>query len=339
MVTVYKSRGTNMSKKIKKALIALALAGIVGVSVGASACGTSKHPNARITIEFNEETYVIDYMLYRNMYPQTVQHFIELADAGFYNDTIVHDYKSSDWVSGAYSYNAKHEVTDDAGNSTLVASDYVSAFSRTGGLAEYLEANSKEKEYYDLVTAGIKSGSFSASVYSRTVYDKNEKEIVDLADALPTVIGEFSENGHKIADNKGLKDSYGTLKMVYYKKDVKPVFVKNSFDQILPRDYSYNCATSLFSMQVSNSTQYSASKYAVFGQLKNDKSKEILEDLTDAISDYATSLGSSSSWSLTVKTQVDKEDKFADEGGRDIDVSFTMTSLPLIIRSVKITKY
>ena len=326
-----------MSKKIKKALLAFALAGLVGVSAGAAACGTSKHPNARITIEFNGETYVIDYILYRNMYPQTVQHFIELADAGFYDNTIIHDYRSSDWVTGAYSYNAEHEVADDNGVLSTIATDYVSAFSRSDtAVAEYLEVNSKEKEYYDLVTAGIANGKFSASVFEKMIYE-NGKETV--ASPLPTVIGEFSENGHVIEDNKGLKATFGTLKTFYYKKDDEQhVFVKNSFDQILPRDYSYNCATSLFSMQVKNSTSYSAEKYAVFGQLKNDSAKEVLEQLTDDISDYSTDL-TTSKWSMTVAMQVEKYDEFAEEGGRDIDATFTVVSLPIIIKSVKITKY
>ena len=326
MVTVYKLRGTNMSKKIKKACLALALSALIGVSVGASACGTSKHPTAKITIEFNEQTYVIDYMLYRNMYPQTVQHFIELADAGFYNDILIHDYKSSDWVTGAYEYDDAETV------------GYAASYSRTGGLSEYLENHCKENAYYSLVTEGIKNGNFSASVYTRSTYDSKHNEVVSVEDALPTLIGEFSSNDHKIEKDKGLKASFGTLKMFYYKKDVKPVVVKNSFGQILPRDYNYNCATSLFSMQVSNSTLYSVSEYAIFGQLKNDKAKDVLENLTADISDYVTGLGSTSKWSTSVSTQVDKADKYADEGGRDIDVSFTMTSLPIIIRSVKITK-
>ena len=326
-----------MSKKIKKACLAAALAALVGVSAGVSACGTTKHPNARITIEFNNETYVIDYMLYRNMYPQTVQHFIELADAGFYNDILVHDYKSSDWFTGAYSYNAQQDVADENGQVSAVATDYIASFSRSA-MRDYLEANSKEKEYYDLVTAGFKTGSFSASVYSRTIYDK-DKEIVSVDDAIPTVIGEFANNGHKIKDDKGLKASYGALKMYYYSKDIKPIYVKDSFGDIRNGDYGNNCATSLFAMQVTASSSYDANKYAVFGQLKNDKSKDALEDLTNALKDYSANLSSSASWSTSVAMQVDKEDKFADEGGRDIDVNFTVICLPLIIRSVKITKY
>ena len=321
-----------MSKKIKKAFLAAAVAAVVGVSAAASACTIqSKHPNARITIEFNEETFVIDYTLYRNMYPQTVQHFIELVDSGFYNDTIIHDYRSSDWVTGGYSYNAK----DDEGN---VMNDYVASFSpsvnNSSSMPEYLEKNSKEEEYFNLVTEGIKSGTFSASVYKQSVYE-GEKEVVALDDALPTLIGEFSENGHNIKDDKGLKSTFGALKTFYYSKDNKDVvIVENSFGQILPRNYSYNSTTSLFSMQVSNSSLYDSSKYAVFGQLKNDGAKDALEDLIDAISDHVTN-SSYTNWTKSIETQVDQFDLLADEKA----ATFTMVAAPIIIRSVKITKY
>lgn len=316
-----------MSKKIKKLCLSLAVVACVGVSATASACTVqSKHPNAEITIEFNGEIYEIEYTLYRNMYPQTVQHFIELADSGFYNDVIVHNYKSSDWVTGAYSYDDSQTV------------GYADAYGAKA-MEEYLINHCKESEYYAKVTAGIKTGEFSASVYTKTIFNDKGEEIVSPDNALPTLIGEFSENGHKIEDDKGLKASYGTLKMFYYKKDIKPIFVKNSFGQILPRDYNYNCATSLFSMQVNSSTSYGADKYCTFGQLKNDKSRDVLEELTDAISDYATGIGSASAFSVSVETKVDTEDKFADESGRDIEETFALTSKPIIIRKVEITKH
>ena len=325
-----------MSKKIKKLCVAAALAAIVGVSAGVSACGTSKHPNARITIEFNSKTYVLDYTLYRNMYPQTVQHFIELADANFYNDTIIHDYKLSDWFGGGYSYNVSEKVTDENGEVTYIPSDYLSAYSHSGGMQNYLRVNSKEKEYYDLVTEGLKDGSFSASVYKSMTYDSNLNYTVDIADALPTVIGEFSLNDHKIEGNKGLKASYGTLKMYYYNKDDKnSVYVKDSFDATMPRNYEYNCATSLFAMQVNPSSSYDASKYAVFGQLKNEKAQDALEALTDAIEDYR-SKASSSTWTSNVQMFVDQEDTF---GSNNIDVTFTSLSVPIIVKSIKITKH
>ncbi len=312
-----------MSGKIKKMCLSLALAALVGVSAGASACTIkSNHPEAKITVSFNDESYEIVYTLYRNMYPQTVQHFIELADAGFYNNTIIHDYKSSDWVGGGYAYNRD--------------SDYITSYTASS-LLQYLEENSKESEYYDLVNAGIKNGTFTASVFEKAIYDGNGKEIVSNDDALATLYGEFSDNNHKIDGDKGLKATYGTLKMVYYKKDTSElVNIKDSFDQILWGDYRNNCATSLFAMQMSNSTSYSASSYCVFGQLKNDSAKSVLEDLTDAVNDYRTSIANASStWTTQVRTTVDRLDKYE----KDMEETFTMVSLPIIIEKVEITKY
>ena len=330
-----------MSKKIKKLCAAVALAALVGVStVAFPACGTSKHPTAKITIEFNEETYVIEYMLYRNMYPKTVQHFIELADEGFYNNMIVHNYTESDWITGGYSYNGIYYEYDSAkGEEVPIETKYSDSFS-SSLMADYLDRNNKESAYYDLAN----KGAFSASVYKGSIpdFDDNGDAKISSEYALPTVIGEFSANNHKIEDNKGLTADYGTLKMFYYKKDGDSVFVKNSFNQILYADYSYNCATSLFALQVNPSSAYNANNYAVFGKLKNDKAQDHLEDLTDAISDYVdyiSSLNSSSTWKSTVATKVDKLDTYADDGGRDIDQNFTMTSMPIIIRSVKITKH
>ena len=90
-----------MSKKLRFAAVTFALAGAIAVSASLSACAVkTSHPRAKISISFNEVTYDIEYTLYRNMYPQTVRHFIELADAGFYDNTVIHDYRSNDWEIG-----------------------------------------------------------------------------------------------------------------------------------------------------------------------------------------------------------------------------------------------
>ncbi len=131
--------------------------------------------------------------------------------------------------------------------------------------------------------------------------------------------------------------------MFYYDKgdSNQQVTLENSFGQILVHDYKYNCATSLFSIQVNNSSSFSVSKYCVFAQLKDDKAKGVLDDLRDAISDYISDElgGSTSKFTSTVNTKVDNEDTFAEDGGREIETSFTMTSMPIIIKTVSITKY
>ena len=92
-------------KKFARLICVAALAGAAVAVPLMSGCNTD-HPEARITIEYDSVTYVLNYKMYRNMYPQTVKHFIELADNGFYNNTIIHNYQSnsSNWYGGGYRY-------------------------------------------------------------------------------------------------------------------------------------------------------------------------------------------------------------------------------------------
>lgn len=316
-----------MSKKLKYAVITFALALIVAFSAAASACTIkTKHPRAKITIEFNSKTYDIEYTLYRNMYPQTVKHFIELADEGFYDNMIVHNYTSTNWFTGAFAYNAE--------------GDYSAAFSAgSSNVREYLENNTKEPEYYNLFNAG----KLSPSVYKKLSYDKNGKETVSAEDALPTLIGEFSSNDHKIKQNPVTAD-LGVLKMFYYGKGDtnQKVAIENSFGQLLEHDYKYNCATSVFAIQVSsNDGAYNESNYCTFARLRNDKATDRLNSLIEAIEDYiADELESTNNdFTRSVSVTVDTLDAFADEGGQAIETTFTTTQKPLIVKSVKITKY
>lgn len=320
-----------MAKKLRYALITSVLALMVVFSAVVSACGSikTKHPRAKITVEFNSKTYVIEYTLYRNMYPQTVQHFIELADNGFYNDMIVHNYTSSNWFTGAYSYNGASE-----------ASDYDSAFTAgSSSVRDYLEHNSKEAAYYDL----FKAGKLTPSVYKKLSYDAKGNEKVAAEDALPALIGEFSSNDHKIKKNP-VRAEYGVLKMFYYPKGDtnQKVAIKNSFGQLLEHDYKYNCATSVFAMQVSGSdSAYGEANYCTFARLRNDGERDKFNSLIEAVSDYITDEldGASGDFTRQVSVPVDTLDTFADEGGQAIETSFSTTQKPLIIKSVKITKY
>lgn len=311
-----------MQKKFKRVIFAVTAAAVVALSASLSACTIkTKHPRAQFTIEFNDVTYKIEYTLYRNMYPATVQHFIELADAGYYNNMIIHDYKSTDWFTGAYSYDA---------------TDYAESYSDSS-MSAYLEDNSKESAYYSLFA----EGKFSATVYSQITFN-GDKQTVEKSNALPTLIGEFTSNDHNISKG-ALTAKFGVLKMYYYSKGDtnQKVAIKNSFNEILEHDYKYNCATSVFGIQVSDSSSYGTSSYCVFGQLRNDDASDKLQDLKDAISDYIEDEldGTSSNFSTSASTYVDNLDSYASETGRSIQTNFTMTEKPIIVKSVKITKY
>ncbi|MDE7182283.1 MAG: peptidylprolyl isomerase [Clostridia bacterium] len=314
-----------MSKKFKHVLISLALASVVTVSAAASACTIkTKHPRAKITIEFNDETYDIEYTLYRNMYPKTVQHFIELADEGFYDNMIIHNYSSTDWYTGGYSYSDSSETLS-----------YSGAYD-SNSMREYLETYCKEEAYYSL------AGKLSPSVYKQLRYD-GDKEIVSNEDVLPTLIGEFKNNDHNI-EKGALTADYGTLKMYYYDKGAdnhQKVAIVNSFDQILEHDYRYNCATSIFAIQTSESSSINENNYCVFARLRNDKARNTLNSLADAVTDYISDNYSNTSRNFTtsITTQVDNLDSFAGEGGQAMDATFSVTAKPIIVKSVKITKY
>lgn len=312
-----------MSKKLRFAALALAAISTVAVSASLSACKIeTKHPRATIQIEFNEKVYDLEYTLYRNMYPQTVRHFIELADEGFYNGMIIHNYTSSDWFTGAYSYDGE---------------TYAAAYENKSRLGEYLEQNDKEKAYYDLFA----SDKLTPNVYKTSRYEDGE-QVVSREDALPNLIGEFPSNDHNV-ENNPLTEEYGSLKYFYYDKGSKNqiVTIKTSFDEILEHDYSLNCATSVFAIQASTTSSYTANSYCVFAKLRNESAEETLDDLNNDIYDYISDNhdGTESKFTTNVSAIVDKLDTFAEDGGRNIEASFYLTATPIIIKSVKITKY
>ncbi len=333
-------------KRLTRALCIGALAVAVGGVAAMSGCTMeSDHPRATISIEFNGTTYDIEYTLYRNMYPVTVRHFIELADNGFYDNTIIHNYTSSDWYGGGYAYNV---MTEDSGTYTAAYSD--------DSISEYLNDNYLEDtnfkgardNYYDLFYT---KKALTASVYTPDAeydYENNQMDIDD-AYAYYTVYGEFSNNGHTI-ENGALSASFGTLKMYYtacnidddkYDNAETKVYVKTGTGKILSAEYEYNCATSLFAIQVDDSSSLSTSSYATFGELRDDDAEDALNDLLDAIQDYIEDECGNDEDKFTTTTgdgevTVNNKETIAEPA---VSVSYTLTSEPIIIKSVKITKY
>lgn len=310
-------------KKLRRIIGAVTLSGLCAIVPAFCGCSTD-HPEAKITVSFDGTEYVLEYKMYRNMYPQTVQHFIELADNGFYDNTFVHNYTTSNWYMGGYNY-----VTQTASETEEEGTAYTAAYKEgVEGFREYLESTSKEKEYATL--ANPAAGKITPSVY---------KDLIDgdLSQPLTTLIGEFSNNQHKI-DNGALKSSYGCLRMYYSTKSmdsVKNVRVyldKQGSPKGVMGDYKYNSATSIFSVQM-NSTVTTDSSYCIFGVLKDNAP---LDSLKSAVSAYSSRV-TSTKFSLDVNLYVDNEDEYV--GGNVNEVEFRVTCEPIIIKSVKITKY
>ena len=93
-----------MFKKFKRFISAtLALTSVCACTATFAACETA-HPKVEIKISFNNQTYTLEYELYRNITPATVNHFLALAENKYYDGLCVHDYQSGALYTGAYSY-------------------------------------------------------------------------------------------------------------------------------------------------------------------------------------------------------------------------------------------
>ncbi|MBQ9729795.1 MAG: peptidylprolyl isomerase [Clostridia bacterium] len=107
----------SVMQKIKKGFsIALASLSTAVCVLSMSSCTTSK-PEVELKISFNGTNYTLEYTLFRKIAPATVSHFLALADADYYDGLCVHDFSSSKWVTGGYSY----------ANGKLVEKDYFAA--------------------------------------------------------------------------------------------------------------------------------------------------------------------------------------------------------------------
>ena len=311
--------------KIKRAVIGVAIAAAVGVSAAFAGCTIeTKHPRAQITVEFNNQQYVLEYTLYRNLFPQTVRHFIELAEAGFYNDTIIHDYTSNDIYGGGCKYDSEAyagAIDGDTMDDYLDDGDYF-----------------LEDDYYNDYAPDLTATVFEDGGYS---YDDEGNMVLNQGDALSTLYGEFEDNGH-IIESGARSSDYGCIKMYYSEKVISDtagaqVLVRTGSGETLLREYQYNSATSLFAIQTSASTALDADEYATFGYLLNDDAEAVLDSLMDAIDDYIDEeYNSSSDFTVNAGTEIDRFEQVAEQATA---ADFDLPKLAIIIRSVEITRY
>lgn len=291
-----------MFKKAMKRITcgALALASVVACGSTLAACETS-HPEVEMVIEFGGETYTLEYKLYRKVAPTTVNHFIWLAENGYYDGVCVHDYDADNlkMYTGAYTV---AEDEDDA-----------------DGLAY--------KDYYSFVENSSEYGNFPHSVW------RDEEKTIPLH----TLYGEFESN--KVTVQSGaLKESFGTLTMYYHSKTtIERVYgkrVDSESGDVSKRDYKYNSATSMFYISLVGS-ETTTNDYCTFAKL-DEGSVAVLEELEDAINSY---VGEEESDEFTTQRSVRVDEDDAIVGETVKEVTFDVPNDPIVIKSVKVTKY
>lgn len=277
------------------------------VSVGAIAafagCST-KHPEITVTYEFDGKKYSVDYVLSRNDAPKTVQHFIELAQAGFYDGTIIHDYQSNFLYGGGYKL-VEGELTE----------------------IDYLTEVKKLEE------AG---NSFTQTVW--TLDDTPLYTVYGEFNANGTRNQYTAENRHKA----GALVMYYTDKG-NFNGDVKVLRADggkgNDGNAYQESKYKWNSATSLFYTYTGSGSTTLDDNYSVFGMAK-DYDGQLENGLLKAINDYKENLAEGVEFTTEIDWRLNRYEPFEELNKGDIKPTFNVPlEKQIVITSVKVNKY
>lgn len=324
-----------MNKKFRRVGAVLVSAALTAGALALFAGCTTDHPEVSITYTFNKKDYVVEYELSRTDAPQTVQHFIELADAGFYDGTCIHDYTATALYGGGY---------------RLVDAESGEQFS-------YADDNSlKSFELYEIPyfttvqeLEDTKKMKFTQSVWMPAADSTSSSP--KTGDGLYTVYGE--QKG-KVSNQYGRDYSHrqGALVMYYTEKGSgEDVIIsradkgKDNHNQPLQyEDYLKNSATSLFYTYTGASTNSELEKnYCVFGMAKN-YDDQLKNGLLQAIADYTSEqTDEDEAYDFTTtqeNVRINRYEPFKDLQNEGRLANFeTPITMPIIIKSVKVTKY
>lgn len=312
-------RRLNVNKKLyRMGAVALTAALSAGVLMAFAGC-TTNDPELTITYTFNGKDYAVDYVLSRTDAPQTVKHFIELADAGYYEGLCVHDYNSNFLYAGGYTVE----------NGDLVEVDYF----------DKVEKLEEEK--------GI---TFTQSVWQAAGSQKAPEK----GKGLYTVYGE-QEGKVEIEYGRTYRHTQGALVMYYSDKGDK-VTERVTISRadggeatdgktLQYENYVLNSATSLFYTYLSPSSSPNTEldkKYCVFGMAK-DYSGQIENGLLKAIRDYIGEHDEDEDFSFTTTQEnvlLNQYERFESVKKSAYTATFeTPLDMPIVIKSVKVTKY
>ena len=298
-----------MAKNMLKRILcgALAITAVGACATTATACETA-HPEVELVLEFNGETYTLEYELYRKIAPSTVNHFLWLVGNGYYDGLCVHnyDYSASKMYTGAYTVSEEEE----------------------SGIAY--------KSYYEEIKKFENYADFPVSVWMDK--EKNTPTY--------TLYGEFSANSFRV-ESGAKKQSFGSLSMYYDAKDTDekvytPYLGGEKEGEVAARAYKYNSATSQFYISLATA-QTSTSNYCTFAILSED-SVEILEkfqeDLNDFIeAEYGDEDAESSKAEFVTErvVSIDEDDAFVKYNHET--KTFRIPNMPIIIKSARVLKY
>lgn len=301
-----------MKKNFLRRAVAVGATALIAVSSVAmfAGCTTSNNPEVTITYTFNGKDYAVDYVLSRVDAPKTVQHFIELADAGFYDGLVIHDYQDYTLKTGGYKIE----------NNELVEVDYLTT-------VKALEAD---------------GASFTQSVWA------DEERTIPLYSVYGefSANGVEQENGKEYVHSEGALVMYYTPKKGQGGTD-EQVWVQradggadNDGNEYQRLGYEYNSITSLFYTFTGESRTEADSIYCVIGKAKN-YTEQMEEGLLAAITEYEDTLEEEDSFTTELKNQkLNEKDYFENVQTAGLTADYAAPLLmPITVKSVKVTKY
>ena len=301
-----------MKKNFLRRAVAVGATALIAVSSVAmfAGCTTSNNPEVTITYTFNGKDYAVDYVLSRVDAPKTVQHFIELADAGFYDGLVIHDYQDYTLKTGGYKLE----------NGQLVEVDYLTT-------VKALEAD---------------GASFTQSVWA------DEERTIPLYSVYGefSANGVEQENGKEYVHSEGALVMYYTPKKGQGGTD-EQVWVQradggvdNDGNEYQRLGYEYNSITSLFYTFTGESRTESDSVYCVIGKAKY-YTEQMEEGLLAAITEYEDTLEEEDSFTTELKNQpLNRYDYFRNVQTAGLTADYAAPILmPITVKSVKVTKY
>lgn len=296
--------GNTLGKVFSVVLAVFLLVGVAFAFVGCE----SDYPQIRITIQFNDndsdtdDTYVLNYRLSRKMYKQTVNHYIELIDAGFYDGTVIHDYQSNRMVGGGYTYN---DVENDDYRDLASLAEAYDALSLTPTVwadEEYTQAlNTLYGE-----TAANGHGIDGEGAYTNEKGALGTYTYLDSSE-LPTPKPVVS--AHKTSDGSDRKN--------------------------IP--YQYNAVTSMFYLYTGSSAS-ADSNFCVFGVLADDDSSTRFDELLSAISSYTSTMKEEHEDYVFTEVQDMRIDDAMTEFGY-YTAEFNIPKVKIVIESIEVTSY
>ena len=299
---------------MKKLHRILSIASAAALSVAAFAMFTacdSAEPQVTITYTFLGEDYEVEYKLSRKGAPQTVQHFIELADAGYYDGTCIHHYVDSAFLyGGGYVYN---EATG-----TITEKNYY----------EEVKGLNLTQTVYTLGENGQRGQPLYTvrGEFENNGVEGNTKTLTHQQGALAMF---YTEKGNSSVRVGTIRADGGS---------------ENEGDEYQEGDYyKYNCATSMFYTFTGAGTRTDLDQYyTVFGRT-TDFSK--MQDLLDAIQDYIDTLGSADAFVDSGRYYINEHDPYdavtgsTTFSGENISSTYDVPVEPIIVKSVEVTKY